>query len=231
LAEALRVEPDLLAFVDDDETVQPGWLAAHAEVLERAGADASFGPALPDYDQDVAHWISRMGFFEPARYATGDQVWFPATNNTVFRTSLLDALEGAFFDPAYGLTGGGDFEFFKRAQLNAAATYVWCDEAITHEHVPCSRANARWLWRRWRRIGYGWYHKDERNMAPVLIRAAVNILAAPVLAAFRALPGTDPGKTSGKALLHIALGVGAIEGCLGRPRIVEYGRSAPEVSL
>ena len=47
---------DLLAFLDDDETAGEGWLAALVAVAEASGADAVFGPVLPDFPDGPPDW-------------------------------------------------------------------------------------------------------------------------------------------------------------------------------
>ena len=39
-----------VAFIDDDEEPQTGWLAALTACLDRTGADAAFGPKLPEFE-------------------------------------------------------------------------------------------------------------------------------------------------------------------------------------
>jgi glycosyltransferase involved in cell wall biosynthesis len=50
-------EGRFVAFVDDDEAPEPGWLAAIVACLDRTGADAAFGPKLPVFESGAPpHW-------------------------------------------------------------------------------------------------------------------------------------------------------------------------------
>ena len=40
----------MVAFIDDDEEPQPNWLAELTACLDRTGADAAFGPKLPEFE-------------------------------------------------------------------------------------------------------------------------------------------------------------------------------------
>jgi succinoglycan biosynthesis protein ExoM len=225
LAEALVFEPDLLAFVDDDEVALAGWLEHHCSALERFGADASFGPVPPEYDPDVPGWVRRLGFFEVPRHETGSAVHYPATGNVLFRAGLLDRLGGALFDRSYGLTGSEDIEFFERARA-AGAAFVWCDEAVATEHVPRDRANAGWLWRRWRRIGMGVARDMLRRGTPRRSVAwwGISNTARNLLRLARATPaGLDTWPPLGHRITQVVQGVGTVEGSWGR-RILEYER-------
>jgi succinoglycan biosynthesis protein ExoM len=206
----------------------PGWLEGHLETLERSGADASFGPVPPVYDEDVPGWVRRLGFFEVPRQPTGSPVRHPATGNVLFRAGLLERLEGAFFDPSYGLTGSEDTEFFGRAR-SAGAAFVWCDEAVATEHVPRERANAGWLWRRWRRIGITMARRSLARGAsrPQILAQGLSSVARSVVRLARAVLvgrfGSDEPRPVGHRISQVIQAVGMVEGALGR-RIAEYGR-------
>ena len=61
-----------VAFIDDDEEPQAGWLAALTACLDRTGADAAFGPKLPEFeggrapDWDPEGWRYTLDFQMPA---------------------------------------------------------------------------------------------------------------------------------------------------------------------
>ena len=54
----------LIAFVDDDEAPEPGWLLAHLNCLNRTKADASFGPKFPVFEGGSAPaWDPTGGYY------------------------------------------------------------------------------------------------------------------------------------------------------------------------
>jgi glycosyltransferase involved in cell wall biosynthesis len=142
---------DFVAFIDDDETPDPMWLA---ELLRTHGAhetDAVTGPSLPVFESPPPRWIPESALFEGPRHPTGTTVDVAYTNNVLVATCALEQM-AALFDERLALTGSSDSEFFTRF-ARAGHTIVWCDEARTHEWIPDSRARLGWLLRRALRTG------------------------------------------------------------------------------
>lgn len=135
-----------LAFVDDDEAVEPGWLAAHWRQLAETPCDGCFGPVLPRLERVVTPWLDAHGFFAGPRLASGSEVGprEMATNNAFVRAALF---ADARFDPCFGLSGGEDTELFSRL-WRAGARFRWCDEARVSEWIPPARHRLSWLTRR-----------------------------------------------------------------------------------
>ena len=50
-------EADFLAFVDDDEAPDPGWLMELLRVQQARGADAVAGPCVPLFEDGAPAWI------------------------------------------------------------------------------------------------------------------------------------------------------------------------------
>jgi succinoglycan biosynthesis protein ExoM len=150
-----------IAFIDDDELPQADWLERMHAAAVRFGADGVLGPVLPMVPDTAPAWVRRSNFFERARHATGTLV--PRnelrTGNALIATSWLRRFDGPF-DPAYGLTGGGDNDLLNRL-ANAGARFVWCDEAGVFEAVPPERLRIGWLLRRWYRGGQGWARQAQ----------------------------------------------------------------------
>ena len=143
-----------LAFVDDDEEVDEGWLAAYWERLE-AGEDADgwLGPVRPRADEPGPGWLELEGFFARPRHASGTLLGLAdlSTSNAFLRASLLEVRR---FDPGFGRSGGEDTELFGRL-LRAGARFRWCDEAAVSETIPASRQRLAWLAQRAFRGGVG----------------------------------------------------------------------------
>jgi len=142
---------DFVAFLDDDETPGPDWLAQLLRTRAAHEADAVTGPALPVFETPPARWILESGLFDGPRHPTGTPVDVAYTNNVLVSTKALGQMP-ALFDERLALTGSSDSEFFTRF-TRAGHTIVWCDEARTHEWIPYTRARLAWLLRRALRTG------------------------------------------------------------------------------
>jgi succinoglycan biosynthesis protein ExoM len=141
---------DAVVFVDDDETVTPGWAKALLETHRATGADLVTGPVVPVYDDSPA-WIVRGGYFDRPRHEEAASLPAAATNNLLVTRRALDALAPCF-DPRFGLSGGSDHLFTRRA-VAAGFEIRWSEGAVVHEPVEPDRANRRWLLRRSFRFG------------------------------------------------------------------------------
>ncbi len=136
-----------VAFVDDDEWIEPGWLSAFWAVAQNTSVDAVFGPVIAEFEQPAPAWLLASGAHQRPRYATGTPMrWGDCrSGNVLFRRWLFVAHRG--FDPRFAASGGEDCDFFWRC-MAGGARLVWCDEALVHEHVPLSRMRRPWLLRR-----------------------------------------------------------------------------------
>ena len=138
-------EAPLLAFIDDDERAEPGWLAALLARLDESGADAVLGPARASYPADAPAWAARADLHStrPAvgsagRIATG------YTCNVLLRRA---AFARRRFDVALGRSGGEDDVFFAAA-VRDGARIVYAPAAIVDDPVPPARLTLAWLCRR-----------------------------------------------------------------------------------
>ena len=143
---AAQQRGEWVAFIDDDETPQPGWLDELLRVQAGTMADVVAGPVLPVFDETPPRWVRDAGFFDRPRHPTGRSVLFAATNNVLVSPVVL-ALSSPTFDESLALSGGEDTVLFRQARL-AGLRMVWADEAVVVEHVPCSRVRVSWLLRR-----------------------------------------------------------------------------------
>ena len=188
-----------LAFVDDDEVVDEGWLAAYWARASEGDCDGWFGPVLPRFEAWAIPWLDES-FFTRRRLPSGTSISGAdaRTGNALVRRTLF---RDSGFDPAFGRSGGEDTALF-RGLLARGAHFAWCDEAIAHETVPASRQRPGWLVRRAFRGGCV-HARIERGLgrvpsrvsattrsalgAGVLLAAAVALLPAGRVFALRAL--------------------------------------------
>lgn len=142
---------DVVAFVDDDEWAEAGWLSALLDGLERYRADVVTGPRLPVYPEGVPDWLARARIYPERRWPTGREVDIAYTHNVAFRIDLLEELDSWFDEELVG-SGGTDTDFFHRVR-ELGKKFVWVDDALVFERLAADRARARWLVSRFLRYG------------------------------------------------------------------------------
>ena len=148
LAPALgRVE--WIAFVDDDEWVDPHWLDALLARQRKSGADVVTGPVLSRFGATAPAWIVEGGFYEAPRFADGSARPTAFTGNTLVRASVLEA-QPRWFDERLAI--GEDAELFFRLAANGHRI-VWADDALAYENVPAERLRLAAILRRGFREG------------------------------------------------------------------------------
>ena len=140
-----------LAFIDDDETASPGWLAALVAQQEATGADAVLGPVRAVYGRDAPDWMRASALHATLPVVSGGEIRTGYSGN-----ALIDLHSGYFsslrFDLALGKSGGEDTMYFGRAH-RAGATIVYAPEAEVFETVPEERLTMGWLAQRRLRSG------------------------------------------------------------------------------
>jgi succinoglycan biosynthesis protein ExoM len=139
---------DLVAFVDDDETVPPDWLETLVAVRDRHDADVVIGPVLAACDSDVPGWIRRGGFLDHGTDRKETVIDWNGTRagNTLVRGHWFSEA-GMRFDPAFGRSGGEDTELFAR-MADRGGRFVCAPNAVVHERVDAHRVSFAWLLRR-----------------------------------------------------------------------------------
>ena len=149
LDEAKRLGATRLAWLDDDETAPPDWLARMDAALTD-GLAAVFGPTRSVYPEDAPAWMRRLRPHDQAVPVTRGRVRLGHTGNAIMDLGA-PALAGLRFDEALGRLGSEDTAFFLAGSARGAA-YALTD-AYLYEPVPPQRMTARWLTERKRRAG------------------------------------------------------------------------------
>ncbi|MEY2796129.1 MAG: hypothetical protein RIR10_1845 [Planctomycetota bacterium] len=207
-------EYDLIAFLDDDEEAPEGWLAALLATKAQFGADVVTGGIVPRFDVEPPRWAIEGRFFARPERATGTARPWAFTGNVLFDASLLARLP-TWFDARF--TQGEDRHFFARLAATGAKI-VWCADEPPIEHVSVERVQRAWLTRRMRTIGRSVtaIERDTpraafaatRNFAKGLVWIAIGAIAR-VVGAF----ASDAKRV--QASMHMAYGVGLVEGACG----------------
>jgi glycosyltransferase involved in cell wall biosynthesis len=145
--------PDYVAFVDDDEWVDFGWLRAFLACASRMNAVLA-GPVLPSYERRVPAWIRDGGFFERTPRSSGSEAPFAGAGNLLIPCPLLVSLDAQPpFAEIFDRPGGED-AFFSVLAKRYGYQVRWCDEARVHEEVSRDRGSVRWVVRRAFNGGY-----------------------------------------------------------------------------
>ena len=146
-------DADVIAFLDDDQEVQPGWLDAVVDGLDRFPQDVFFGPIVPRFESEAAATEpARVLFTRFSDAAAGMEVLaigrrtgqFPlSTANSIFRRART--LAGpAPFDVRLGQCGGEDLHLFNRLQ-RAGCSFGWLPDAGASDFVPTRRCGFGYL--------------------------------------------------------------------------------------
>lgn len=162
LAVALS-DSDFIAFIDDDEIPESGWLSELLRVQDFYDADVVTGPCIPQYLEPPPRWVVAGAFHEMSRHATGTRRHLAFTHNALVRAAVFESVD-RYFDESLALSGGEDEEFFARV-CSAGLQIVWADDAIVRESVPASRTTVRWLVQRGFRVGTSsaWVQLNHRS--------------------------------------------------------------------
>jgi glycosyltransferase involved in cell wall biosynthesis len=180
----------LIAFLDDDETATPGWLAALLAAQEATGADVVFGPietVLPEpAPEPRAHFEAFFARIGPDRVQRIDQP-FGCGNSLMVRASVLN--DPAPFDVGHNELGGEDDVLFRRVAASGG-TFGWAPQALVREVVPPHRATWSYVLRRAFTYGHNTTAQyaegesaDPLRLAGWMLRGAVQALAMGALGA------------------------------------------------
>lgn len=146
-----------IAFLDDDQEMAAGWLAAVATALAEPRHDVLFGAVVPVFEAPERATPLTRQLFSRQLAAPAGQALFAmgpdktrgvalATNNSIFRRSVM-ALGPAPFDIAFGHGGGEDYDLLCRMQQRGCR-FGWLPEAQAREFVPAARCAPAYLRRR-----------------------------------------------------------------------------------
>lgn len=214
----------VVAFLDDDQQLEPGWLAAVAAALAGSPQDVLFGPIAPRFeDEGAAGLEARALFTRSADLPAGADLLaigrrasqpFPlSTANSIFRRAT--ALPGPKpFDERFGQCGGEDFHLFCRLQ-RAGRRFGWVPGAAATDFVPRHRCDPAYLMRR--------HYAGGQAFAAALIRSSPSPRREDALVTLKALVQL--------ALLPVAILRAALgSGLVGRGIAIRLAGTAGKLS-
>ncbi|MFU8881062.1 MAG: glycosyltransferase [Rhodobacterales bacterium] len=210
---------DWVAFIDDDETAPPGWIAALLAAAQESQTDAIFAPAIALYPQNAPGWITARDYHSNIPVRRGGQVQTGHTCNALLRWAGT-AWESTRFDLARGQSGGEDTAFFF-AIARQGARFEASDTAPVHEHVAPARLTFGWLFRRKLRMGqsYAVAGVTRTGRAKLALAALGKVLACTAMAMLHILSAESRNFWLLRGTLHL----GVIAGVLSLPQPRAYG--------
>ncbi len=214
-------QAEWLAFIDDDCSASPDWLAALVTKARQTGADAVLGPVAAIYGDAAPAWMRRGDFHSTNPVFVRGKLLTGYTCNVLMNVGA-PSLDGRRFDLALGRTGGEDTEFFT-AMVRDGGRLAFAEKALASEPVPADRAQFGWLAKRRFRTG----QTHGRLLAKTsggTSGKAVALAAAKVAfcAGGAVLTGLRPVARNRYALRSIMHG-GVVSGLLGVREITLYG--------
>lgn len=222
-------EARYLAFIDDDEVAEPGWLAALLTAQQSTHSDVVLGPVQAIYDPQTPDWMRQLDTHSTAPVDVKGTIRTGYSCNVLIdRTS--PALTGLRFDLGLGQSGGEDTAYFTHA-YRRGARFTLAETALVRETVPQSRAKLAWLARRRYRSGqtHGQLLGETADFGALILAFALASLKLTYCAGLVSLRATNPAARNG-ALLRGALHLGTLSGLIGRRPIKLYGATADGVS-
>lgn len=143
LKHALDINSDFIAFLDDDEWVEPDWLINIVAAVDKDEVDVVSGGVNQEKNGRI---FSKRAFNSIVSRNIAE------TDNVIFKSWIAEELS---FDEDFAQTGGSDAMFFRRA-IELGAKIKSCPGAIATEEMPISRQGMRW--RLQRHFRYGMTH-------------------------------------------------------------------------
>ena len=203
---------DWLAFLDDDETAPPDWLARLLACATASGAAAVFGPSRAVYPPGTPGWITGNDFHSNIPQTRAGRVETGHCCNVLLRPTALR------FDPAFGQSGGEDTDFFFRLHRTGAPLAI-CPTAEVSEAVAPHRLRLRWLAERRFAEGQHYAATAARPRAALAMTAAAKAAAC----ALRALPHLAAPQPLTFWALRGLFHLGVAKGALRPGRRIAYG--------
>lgn len=169
LKESMALNPDYIAFIDDDEYPDENWIFNAYKAFAKYNADVVTGPSILRFvdsklnELKVPGWIKNNSRFKfkRTRRQSGFLCKTAATNNVMIKAEVLRKM-GFWFDESYKKMTGEDVDFFGRV-YDLGYRIVWCKEAVVYGIADITRCNWKYIWRRNYNNGYLKIFSKKKN--------------------------------------------------------------------
>ncbi len=148
---ALAGDADYVAFIDDDETVEPDWLVELWAMARCSGAHFVQGPVIMQVKSPHDQWWLETVFFRLRSFPDGAPRSESWTNNVLIDMAFVRE-KGLCFDERLALDGGEDTLFFQD-MVRSGGRGVFALKARVRECQPPARLNWSWGMQRQYRTG------------------------------------------------------------------------------
>jgi succinoglycan biosynthesis protein ExoM len=217
-------QADWIAFLDDDETADPLWLARLLATAGVGGWDAVLGPVLALYRPEAKPWVRQGDFHSILRPVRVRGVILTGyTCNVLMRR---EAVGPVTFRVEFGRSGGEDLDFFYRF-TDRGGRIGFAPDAVVFDPVPAERERFAWLARRWYRSGQSHAMRLLSRMRSPAGRAQAALLASTKAAVYALgmLALLPFGVQRRRNALGMALHAGVVSRLLGVRLLEIYGHS------
>ncbi len=143
--QALDLEVDWLAFIDDDEVISRNWMKVFLAENECVEADIYHGPVDYLYELNPPEW---MPLYRKKSLPNHQQLAEAATNNLILNPSLFKSRPvSQWFNQTMRFSGGTDTELTRRLTEQGAKA-IWLENLLVYESVPPDRLSQKAIYRR-----------------------------------------------------------------------------------
>ncbi len=152
---------DYIAFFDDDDHPDEGWLENLWKCMQEYSATVVTGrmiftwPESCSLDDEVRYIYDRTR----VNFKTGDIKTRCGSCNTLVDYHFVKEHE-LNFHPIFNLSGGEDTHFFESMTLKGAKI-VWCEEAVVYSDIVEDRTTEDYIWKRRKTVGYTAYLREQ----------------------------------------------------------------------
>ncbi|MDV3482258.1 glycosyltransferase family 2 protein [Sphingobium yanoikuyae] len=149
VCEALKsIDTDVLVMIDDDEFPSAQWLDELIDTQSELAADIVGGPVSRIFeDSRIPDYLRRYNDGKHMSVKREKIEFIGSTANILIDMRFLRRFPNERFDVEFGMTGGGDYEFLKRAK-KLGASFAWAPQALIQETFPISRSSVEWSLKR-----------------------------------------------------------------------------------
>ena len=216
-SEFLATGADWLAMVDDDQTVDPAFLAEALAMARTTGAGAVGCAVPPVFAPGANPRVTRAAIYRRDVTTSGRVPRLYGTNGVLLSRAAVLTLDPPWFRAEFNRSGGEDADFFRRL-ARAGVIAARAPRAVVYEHYPAERLTAAWVLRRALRIGNSDARTDLLDRDGIVARGR---LVAAGLAGLMFGFADSLGAAFGRGALidaaaRAARGAGKISAALGR---------------
>jgi len=147
-----ELDASAVCMLDDDQLVDIYWLQNIIDMQISTNTDVVGSYTVPKFEVAEPKWSKGLYVYWRDKFKDGATEIIYGTGGVLLNRSVIELVSVPFFDEEFGLSGGGDAEFFKRLK-SRGATFSFAGEAIAYEIIPRDRTTKKWAFQRAYRIG------------------------------------------------------------------------------